>query len=38
MVDTKEHPDQTILDEYQRGYRFKGRLLPPAMLKVANNS
>ncbi|HZQ55099.1 MAG TPA: nucleotide exchange factor GrpE [Bryobacteraceae bacterium] len=38
MVDTKEHPDQTILDEYQRGYRFKGRLLRPAMLKVANNS
>lgn len=38
MVDTKEHPDQTILDEYQRGYRFKGRLLRPAMLKVASNS
>ena len=38
MVDTNEHPDQTILDEYQRGYRFKGRLLRPAMLKVASNS
>jgi molecular chaperone GrpE len=37
MVDTKEHPDQTILEEYQRGYRFKGRLLRPAMLKVAVN-
>lgn len=37
MVDTKEHPDQTILDEYQRGYKFKGRLLRPAMLKVAVN-
>ena len=35
MVDTKEHPDQTILEEYQRGYKFKGRLLRPAMLKVA---
>jgi molecular chaperone GrpE len=37
MVDTNEHPDQTILDEYQRGYKFKGRLLRPAMLKVAVN-
>src|SRR5579875_165468 len=37
MVDTKEHPDQTILEEYQRGYKFKGRLLRPAMLKVAVN-
>ena len=23
MVDTKEHPDQTILEEYQRGYNLK---------------
>ena len=38
MVDTKDHPDQTILDEYQRGYYFKGRLLRPAMVKVAVNS
>lgn len=37
MVDTKEHPDQTILEEYQRGYKFKGRLVRPAMLKVAVN-
>jgi molecular chaperone GrpE len=37
MVDTTEHPDQTILDEYQCGYKFKGRLLRPAMLKVAVN-
>ena len=37
MVDTKEHPDQTILEEYQRGYNFKGRLIRPAMLKVAVN-
>jgi molecular chaperone GrpE len=38
MVDTKEHPDQTILEEYQRGYYFKGRLLRPAMVKVAVNA
>lgn len=36
-VDTKDHPDQTILEEYQRGYYFKGRLLRPAMVKVAVN-
>jgi molecular chaperone GrpE len=37
MVDTTDHPDQTILDEYQRGFFFKGRLLRPAMVKVAVN-
>jgi molecular chaperone GrpE len=37
MVDTKDHPDQTVLDEYQKGYNFKGRLLRPALVKVAVN-
>ncbi len=37
MVTTPDHPDQTILEEYQRGYYFKGRLLRPAMVKVAVN-
>jgi len=37
VVDTNDHPDQTILEEYQRGYYFKGKLLRPAMVKVANN-
>ena len=27
--------DQTIVEEYQRGYEFRGRLLRPAMVKVA---
>ena len=35
MVETDEAPDQTILDEFQRGYNFKGRLLRAAMVKVA---
>ena len=35
MVETDEQPDHTILEEYQRGYNFKGRLLRPAMVKVA---
>ena len=28
-------PDQTILAEFQKGYNFKGRLLRPALVKVA---
>jgi len=35
MVETEEAADHTVLDEYQRGYNFKGRLLRPAMVKVA---
>jgi len=35
MKETDEAPDQTVLDEYQRGYNFKGRLLRAAMVKVA---
>lgn len=35
MVETNDAADQTILAEYARGYNFKGRLLRPAMVKVA---
>lgn len=35
MVETRDQPDHTVLDEFQRGYNFKGRLLRPAMVKVA---
>jgi len=35
MVENAEIDDHTILDEYQRGYTFKGRLLRPAMVKVS---
>ena len=34
-VKIAEGEDQTIVEEYQRGYEFKGRLLRPAMVKVA---
>jgi molecular chaperone GrpE len=34
-VETEEEEDHKILEEFQRGYRFKGRLLRPAMVKVA---
>jgi molecular chaperone GrpE len=35
MVETGDVEEQTILDEYQPGYNFHGRLLRPAMVKVA---
>ncbi|HEY2846114.1 MAG TPA: nucleotide exchange factor GrpE [Bryobacteraceae bacterium] len=35
MVETEEAADHTVLAEFQRGYNFKGRLLRPAMVKVA---
>jgi len=34
-VKIAEGEDQTVVEEYQRGYEFKGRLLRPAMVKVA---
>jgi molecular chaperone GrpE len=34
-VHTDEYEDQTVLEEYQSGYNFKGKLLRPAMVKVA---
>lgn len=38
MVDTREVPDHQVVEELQRGYRLKDRLLRPAMVKVARNS
>jgi molecular chaperone GrpE len=38
MVDTADVPDHYVLDELQRGYKFKDRLLRPAMVRVARNS
>ncbi len=35
MVETGDVEEQTILDEYQPGYNFRGRPLRPAMVKVA---
>jgi molecular chaperone GrpE len=35
MAETDKVEDHTILEEYQRGYNFRGRLLRPAMVKVA---
>jgi molecular chaperone GrpE len=38
MVDTTEVPDHHVVDEMQRGYKYKERLLRPAMVRVARNS
>jgi molecular chaperone GrpE len=35
MVETNEAPDHHVLEELQPGYRIKGRLLRPAMVRVA---
>jgi len=37
MVDTSEAEDHHVLDELQRGYKLKDRLLRPSMVKVASN-
>ena len=37
MVETANAGDHEVLEEWQRGYKFKDRLLRPAMVKVAKN-
>ena len=37
MVDTDEVADNHVIDELQRGYKLKDRLLRPAMVRVARN-
>lgn len=37
MVDTPDAADHEVLEEWQRGYKYKDRLLRPAMVKVARN-
>jgi len=38
MVETDEVEDNHVIDELQRGYRIKDRLLRPAMVRVARNT
>jgi molecular chaperone GrpE len=38
MVESSDVPDHEVLEELQRGYKLKDRLLRPAMVKVAKNS
>jgi molecular chaperone GrpE len=37
MVETSDAPDHQVIEELQRGYKYKDRLLRPAMVKVAKN-
>jgi molecular chaperone GrpE len=37
MVETPDAADHEVLEEWQRGYKFKDRLLRPAMVRVAKN-
>jgi molecular chaperone GrpE len=37
MVETTEVPDHQVIEELQRGYKLKDRLLRPAMVKVAKD-
>jgi len=37
MVDTSDAPDHHVIEELQRGYKLKDRLLRPALVKVAKN-
>jgi len=38
MVETDQVPDNHVLQELQRGYKIKDRLLRPAMVRVGRNS
>ena len=37
MVETSDAADHEVLEEWQRGYKYKDRLLRPAMVRVAKN-
>ncbi|MFQ6071595.1 MAG: nucleotide exchange factor GrpE [Methanosarcinales archaeon] len=35
IVETNEHPEHTIIEELQKGYKFKSKVIRPSMVKVA---
>ena len=37
MVESGEHADHEVIEELQRGYKLKDRMLRPAMVRVATN-
>ena len=37
MIETSDVPDHQVIDELQKGYKLKERLLRPAMVRVAQN-
>ncbi len=36
-VETNEYPDETIVEELQKGYYYKSQVLRPSLVKVAKN-
>lgn len=36
-VESEEHADNTVVEELQKGYSLKGRVIRPSMVKVAAN-
>jgi len=38
VVESDEHPDDTVVEEVQRGYMMKGRLIRPSIVKVSKKS
>ena len=36
-VETKDHPDGTVIEELRKGYTYKNRVLRASMVKVARN-
>lgn len=38
MVESTEVPDHHVIDELQRGYRLRDRVLRPAMVRVSQNA
>ena len=37
VVHSEEHPDETILDVLQKGYKLKNKLLRPSLVRVCKN-
>jgi molecular chaperone GrpE len=37
-IEDSEHPDNTVVEEVQRGYRMGDRVLRPSMVKVARSA
>ncbi len=35
VVETEEHPEETVVEEIQRGYTLNGRLIRPSIVKVS---
>ncbi|OPX87060.1 nucleotide exchange factor GrpE [Pelotomaculum sp. PtaB.Bin117] len=38
QAETDEHPDNTVIEEFLRGYCLKDKIIRPAMVKVAKSS